>query len=126
LVRKQYHFRPGAHGLDAWAVDRLIELTAGMAVEAVVLLSIEEIDTPYWFGPTGQVPTVRALVDHMRLVEEVDSSHPIILGADGRVMDGMHRIARALLAGEATIDAVRFEMDPEPDHTDCRPEDLPY
>jgi hypothetical protein len=62
----------------------------------------------------------------MKLVEEVDFSHPIILGFDGRVMDGMHRIAKALLEGRATIRAVQFEIPLEPDYRNCRPEDLPY
>jgi hypothetical protein len=41
-------------------------------------------------------------------------------------MDGMHRVARALLEGHEMIEAVRFETDPDPDHVNCRPEDLPY
>jgi hypothetical protein len=41
-------------------------------------------------------------------------------------MDGMHRIARALLDGRSTIPAVRFETLPEPDYRNCRPDDLPY
>lgn len=41
-------------------------------------------------------------------------------------MDGMHRVARALLEGRSTITAVRFREDPEPDHRDCWPDDLPY
>jgi len=41
-------------------------------------------------------------------------------------MDGMHRVARALLHGEATIRAVQFDVDPEPDYRNCRPEELPY
>jgi elongation factor P hydroxylase len=61
----------------------------------------------------------------MRLTAEADRSYPIILAADGRVMDGMHRIARAVLDGETTIKAVRFTTDPEPDHRNCTPEDLP-
>ena len=48
----------------------------------------------------------------MRLVQEADLSYPIILGSDERVMDGMHRIARALLDGHATIKAVQFEVQP--------------
>ena len=56
--------------------------------------SIADVDTDFWFkfGPT---PTVRRIIDQIRLIEEVDLSYPIILGVDGRVMDGMHRIARA-------------------------------
>jgi len=38
----------------------------------------------------------------------------------------MHRIVRAWLDGTATIPAVRFEVTPEPDHRNCRPEGLPY
>jgi hypothetical protein len=60
------------------------------------------------------------------LIQAVDPSYLVILGSDGRVMDGMHRIARAMLEGRPTISAVRFEVDPEPDHRNCRPDDLPY
>jgi hypothetical protein len=60
------------------------------------------------------------------MIEAVDLSHPIILGFDGRVMDGMHRIAKALLLGRETISAVQFETPLEPDYRNCRPEDLPY
>ena len=71
-------------------------------------------------------PTVRSIVDHLRLIEAVEPSWPIILGPDGRVMDGMHRVARALLEGRGSVAAVRFDVLPEPDFRDCRPEDLPY
>lgn len=125
-MRKQYHFWPGEQGLDAWDVDRLVELSKDFPVKQVALESIDELDSVYWFDDRRERPTVRRVVDHARLIEEVDMSHPVILGRDGRVMDGMHRIAKALLEGRATIDAVQFEIHPEPDHRNCRPEDLPY
>ena len=57
-MRKQYHFRPGARGLDAWDVDRLISLSADLSVVDVPIESIGELDTPYWSfpgsGPTGR------------------------------------------------------------------------
>ncbi len=124
-MRKQYHFWPGEEGLDAWDIDRLVELSRELPVKDVDLASIDEIDSVYWFDELER-PTVRKVVDHMKLVEEVDFSHPIILGFDGRVMDGMHRIAKALLEGRATIRAVQFEAPLEPDYRNCRPEDLPY
>ncbi len=125
-MRKQYHFWPGERGLDAWDVDRLIELSSALPVRDVKLDSIDEIDSVYWFDDRVDRPTVRRVVDHVRLIEGVDVSHPIILGVDGRVMDGMHRIAKALLEGRSTISAVRFEDHPDPDYRNCRPEDLPY
>ena len=125
-MRKQYHFWPGEHGLDAWDVDRLIELSRDFAVIEVPLASIGEVDSNYWFGGGFGDPTVRRVVDHMRMVQEVDPRIPIILGVDGRVMDGMHRVARALLAGQPTIKAVQFKVNPEPDYRDCSPGELPY
>lgn len=124
-VRKQYHFWPGADGLDAWDVDRLIELTAAQPVEEVRLTDIPEIDSEYWFDE-GERPTVRRVVEHLRLVEEVDPSYPIILGPDNRVMDGMHRIAKALLEARLTIEARRLPELPQPDYRNCRPDELPY
>jgi len=125
-MRKQYHFWPGERGLDAWDVDRLIRLSADLPVVDVPLDTIWELDTRYWWEPGSDPPTVREVVGHMRLVQDVDPAYPVILGHDGRVMDGMHRIARALLEDRVTVRAVRFEVHPEPDFHDVRPEDLPY
>ncbi len=125
LVRKQYNFRPSAHGLDAWDVDNLIAASSDLPVREVALDSIADVDTDFWFK-FGPPPTVRRLIEHVRLMEEADLSYPIILGSDGRVMDGMHRIGRAILDGHATVKAVQFVQEPEPDYRDCSPEDLPY
>src|SRR3984957_12633834 len=125
-VRKQYNFWPGELGLDAWDVDRLVLLSKDLPVREIALDSIGEIDTNYWFDYGPVDPTVRRVVEHIRLIQDADLSYPIILGSDGRVMDGMHRIARALLNGDATIRAVQFEVQPEPDFRNCAPGDLPY
>ncbi len=125
-MRKQYHFWPGERGLDAWDVDRLIRLSSGLPVIAVPLDEIGEVDTAYWAAPGAGYPTVREIVGHLRLVLDVDPSHPVILGGDGRVMDGMHRIARALLEGRTEIPAVRFPTIPDPDYRGVHPDELPY
>lgn len=127
-MRKQYHFWParGGGGFDAWDVDRLIELSRGLPVEAVPLDSIAEIDSAYWFDGSAETATVRKVVEHTRLILDADLAYPIILGHDGRVMDGMHRVARALMAGRSHINAVRFPAPLEADHRNCQPQDLPY
>ncbi len=125
-MRKQYHFRLTDAGLMAWDVERLIVLSKSLPRTTVALSSIREIDEVYWFDDAKERPTCRKVLEHMNLIKEVDLSYPIILGADGRVMDGMHRVARALLQGDDAIEAVQFKRDPEPDHVGCRPEDLPY
>ena len=110
----------------AWDVERLIALSKGLTPTALPLNWIREIDEVYWFDDVKQRPTCRKVLEHMRLIHEVDLSYPIILGVDGRVMDGMHRVAKALLQGDEVIAAVQFEREPEPDYLGRRPEDLPY
>lgn len=126
MVRAQYHFRMSPEGLCAWDVRRLIALSRHLPVLRVSLRAIRELDEPYWCGEPGEKLTCRAVVEHARLMQECDLAFPVILSSDGRVMDGMHRIARALLQGHAEIDAVWFVEDPQPDYVGARPEDLPY
>jgi hypothetical protein len=125
-VRKQYYFQPSEVGFDAWDVNHLIELSTSLPVNEVPLTSIRELDTVFWFGADGSPATVRILVRHMQLVSDVDLSYPVILGSEGEVMDGMHRVARSLLEGRATVAATRFLIQPEPDFRNIRPEDLSY
>ncbi|PHV10507.1 hypothetical protein [Chitinimonas sp. BJB300] len=125
-MRKQYHLRPGPQGLRAWDVHRLIELTEHLPVRQVPLSAIQELDEPYWFAEGGIEPTCRAVAEHACLMAEADLCYPVILSSNGRVMDGMHRIAKAAMQGEAYILAVQFEHDPEPHYVGVHPDDLPY
>jgi hypothetical protein len=83
--------------------------------------SIREIDEAYW----GEM-TSRDVVDHVKLILDADPSFPIILSSDGRIMDGMHRVLKALMLGERHVPAVRFVTDPEPDYVGVDPDQLPY
>jgi len=125
-MRKQYHFRPSQRGLQAWDMDRLLTLAKDLPRVQVPLDAIRELDEPYWFSGGAQDATCRAVLEHARLIGEADLSFPIILSSDGRVMDGMHRVAKAMLHGLSSIEAVRFEHDPEPDFVGVDPDDLPY
>jgi len=125
-MRAQYHFRSSPHGLCAWDVGRLIQLSSALVRERVPLSAIRELDEPYWTGGPDQRLTCREVVEHARLMLECDLGFPVILSSDGRVMDGMHRICKALLDGLDEIEAVRFVQDPEPDYVGIHPDDLPY
>jgi hypothetical protein len=125
-MRKQYHFRPGPHGLKAWDLDRLVGLTKDLRREQIPLTAIREIDELYWSTGYEHSLTCRDVVEHARLIEEADLAFPVILSKDGRVMDGMHRVAKALLQGHTHVEAVRFASDPEPDYIGVDPAALPY
>jgi hypothetical protein len=123
-MRKQYYFRHSPRGLLAWDVDRLVALSRDLPRQQVPIESLHELDRP-WSGD-DEPETWRALIEHVRLIQKADLSFPIILAANGEVMDGRHRIAKAALEGRKTIDAVQFTEDPPPDHVGRGPEDLPY
>lgn len=123
-MRKQYYFRPSPAGLLAWDVDRLVELTRDFPRKSVPLTAIRELDQP-WSGDEEH-QTWRAMIAHIQLMDEAELAYPIILSADGSVMDGMHRVAKALRLGHDTIEAVQLEVDPPADHVGKGPEDLPY
>jgi hypothetical protein len=117
----QFHQRVTAEGrTQRWNVDRLIDLAHTLPHITVALSSLHEFDQVYWFDAAFP-PTCRAIVEHAHRIQAVDLAYPIILSADGQVMDGMHRIAKASMLGQSTITAVQFERDPPPDTVDERP-----
>jgi len=123
-MRKQYYFRNSPRGRLAWDVERLVELSRTLPVRSVPLSEIRALDEV--LDHDGQAITWRGFVEHAALMNEADLAFPIILAADGAVMDGRHRAARALLEGRATIYAVQFQEDPAPDFVGREPDDLPY
>jgi|SRR5580698_6619305 hypothetical protein len=125
-MRAQYHFRPSPAGLRAWNVSKLVQLSRDFPREKVPLAAIRELDEPYWTTGHTQGLTCREVSEHAQLIRDSDLAYPVILSSDGRVMDGMHRVCKALLGGRTEIEAVRFLTDPEPDFVGVDPDDLPY
>ncbi len=125
-MRKQYHARQVGPDRYVWDIHRLVRLAASMQPQLMSISAIRELDENWWYQGETDVPTPRSLADHMVLVQAADLKHPIILCSDGRLMDGMHRLVKAVLEGRETILAVRFEKTPEPDYINPAPENLSY
>ena len=125
-IRPQYHFRQTDDGVLIWDVRRLVSLSEGLPVQYIDPAQFPELHENHWYFYGDAEPTPASLLEHMALIEACDLSYPIILDANGRVMDGMHRICRAVKDGVTSIPAVQFATDPEPDYVDVSPEDLPY
>jgi hypothetical protein len=100
-------------GERAWYIETIWSAAEGLPAEEVLVAHIQEVDEDCWFR--GGPATVRAVVDHTRRIVDADLTRPVILAADGQVLDGMHRIAKAILAGHDTISAQRLPEDPDPD-----------
>lgn len=94
-------------GRHSWSVPRLFELSRNLKVMTIPLDHLN-IYQKY------ENLTLREMVGHMMSVNDADLTKPIILDEDGEIMDGRHRIMKALLLGKKTIRAVRFENNPSP------------
>lgn len=112
--------------MHAWDVDKLVELSVNLPVIEVPLEDIAELDEPYWFQ---ELPTCREIATHIYLSNAADLNYPIILSASGRVLDGMHRVVKALLSGSENIKAVKLQHDLNdlpPDFVGLEENELPY
>lgn len=94
-------------GRHSWSVPRLFELARNLPVMDVPLNHLM-----VW--EQYEKLTLREMVMHMKAVNDADLSKPIILDEDGCLMDGRHRIMKAMLTGAETIKAVRFDENPDP------------
>ena len=94
-------------GRHSWSVPRLFELSRSLPVMDVPL---DHMHLYY----TYEKLTIRELVMHMKAVQDADLDFPIILDEDGELMDGRHRLMKAMLTGAETIKAVRFDENPPP------------
>lgn len=62
-----------------------------------------------------QMKNFRDFLAHFRRVMEADLSTPLIVRSDGYVMDGWHRIIKAVHVGVGELPKKQFINDPEPD-----------
>ena len=123
-MRKQYHFRQVGDDTYIWDVHRLLELSQNFQVKDALLSEIKELNEAYWFPDTH--PTTQQIIEHIQLIQDADLKYPIILSADGRIMDGMHRVAKAKLLNYSTIQAVQFGTTPKPDFINVDADTLQY
>lgn len=109
------HSRAVSGGRAVWLTERLWQLAKDLPVESIHITQVAELDQVCWFGPEDP-PTCRAVALHAQRIHAADLTVPILLSADGRLMDGGHRLAKAWLAGHDTVRAKRFAVDPDPDY----------
>lgn len=94
-------------GDHTWSVARLIELSKDLRVMEIPL---SHLNVNYSYTSL----TLREMAMHMRAVESANLEYPIILDEDGEIMDGNHRVMKAMLRGMKTVKAVRFDENPAP------------
>jgi len=94
-------------GRNKWKVIDLIEASKDFEVMEIPLDHLNVYNT-------YEKLTLREMAMHFIAVKKANLKYPIILDEDGEIMDGRHRIMKALITGAKTIKAVRFDENPEP------------
>lgn len=67
----------------------------------------------------GAIQNMDCFLFHAVRVQDCDTSIPVIMRHDGYVIDGWHRIAKAILEGKKEILAYRFECYIEPEESNA-------
>lgn len=98
-----------SHG-KVWQVASLWKEAEHLPVYEVPI-SLLHVDERIW---TAEARSPQGIIKHLNAIENADLDYPIILSSSGHVMDGYHRIAKALMLGYNTIKAVQFRSDPNP------------
>lgn len=99
-----------------WAVERLWEHARDLPVQQCAVHTLQHLlDDPVWFPDGEREPTVKAVAEHAERILSADLEFPVILAANGDILDGMHRLAKTWMLGVESIKTVQFTEDPAPD-----------
>jgi hypothetical protein len=109
---RSFHRRKIENQYHIWYVDELWELTKSLQVRDVPPDEVINLDVDGWFGKDA--PTPRNILKHMKRILEADLTYPIILNSDGLIMDGAHRVCKAILLNVKTVKIVQFSSPPRP------------
>jgi hypothetical protein len=99
---------------NVWVVPRLAELAKKLEPFDLPLCGVD-LSTKI-FRP---VECAFLMAYHLKRVQDTSLEHPVILDQYGMIMDGWHRVVKAILEGRETIKAVRFEKTPKADYKEA-------
>lgn len=109
------YIRSDATHIYYWKCSTLWKLSENMDIEDVPLESFDWASDNFQCNSLSSPPLWRDIGDHAKRIMAADLQYPIIINSRGDIMDGIHRVLKAYVLELPTIQAVRFEQDPEPD-----------
>jgi hypothetical protein len=97
-------------GCKHWDMGTILASVENLPVYDLQLSAID-LNTEPWSGSNN----IDNFLYHTKRTQEADLSYPIIQAPWGYIIDGWHRVCKAILQGETTIKAVRLNVMPQPD-----------
>jgi len=98
------------HTGNVWKVETLINASAKLSVFKFYLDKIS-LEYPIAWHLTN----IRDIINHFNRIDNANLRTPIILRPDGRVMNGWHRIIKAMAQNKKYVLAKQFTESPPPD-----------
>jgi len=98
---------------NVWIVNHLIWEARDLPIIDYSIKDIIIDDKLFW-----KLDTTRDFLVHYEKVSQANLDYPIIINAEGGIMDGRHRLVKAILEGRESIKAVKFVVTPKPDYVD--------
>lgn len=96
-------------GKKEWDVGTIFNAAKNLPIYNLQLSAID-INVCPW-----DVSSFDFFLYHSKRVYDADLSYPIIQMPTGYIIDGWHRVAKAILNGDSTIKCIRLKTMPEPD-----------
>jgi hypothetical protein len=97
-----------------YTVSRLIEHARELPVFEIPVAAI-------YIGANvfdDRISDAKSLAEHVKRVNETNLDHPVLMDPSGFIMDGWHRVVKALVEGKETIKAKRFTELPLHEYTE--------
>lgn len=108
-IKEYIHGEGGYNTKDvAYDLNILLEAIKGLDVFDIQLAAIDLSVTP-WSGDID----IRRFIYHMNRCNKTEPEYPIILNPSGYIIDGWHRVVKAIIDGKTEIPAVRLITMPE-------------
>jgi len=97
-----------------WKVELLWKLAKTLPVEYVPIETlISQLEGTCWTDEDEDA-TPHWVLGHTRRIVGADLDYPILLDKAGVIVDGVHRLCKAILEGREVIAAQRFDILPDP------------
>ena len=96
-----------------WYTEGLWKKAEQLVPFEVEVAGVEELDENCWFG--SRAPTIREVLATLNGFKRLTSPIRLFLTTTGSLMDGRHRLCKAILEGHSKIKAVQFSSTPTPD-----------
>jgi len=107
MVKNDYETEKTSLGKQWWYVKTLAKCES--LAFGLDLLSIDLSVMPW------ELNSIETFISHYYDVNDCEDSFPIIVSPGGWIMNGWHRVCKAIIEGKTTITANRILILPDPD-----------